>query len=57
MERDCRSLLRRRTLSYEDPSGDYRTLVMAQDKNGLDGTLENTFRYLDLTAFETDFRM
>ncbi len=45
-----------RTLSYEDPSGDYRTLVMAQDKNGLDGTLENTFRYLDLTAFETDFQ-
>jgi len=44
-----------RDLSYEDPSGDYRTLVLAQDKAGLDGTLENFFRYLPLTAFETDF--
>ncbi len=44
-----------RELSYEDPSGDYRTLVLAQDKAGLDGTLSNQFRYLPLTAFETDF--
>ncbi|MEK7653405.1 MAG: hypothetical protein AAB358_02925 [Patescibacteria group bacterium] len=44
-----------KTLSYEDPSGGYRTLVMAQDKLGLSGTLENYFRYLPLTAFETDF--
>jgi len=42
-------------LSYEDPSGDYKTLVMAQDKAGLDGTLTNYFTYLPLTAFETDF--
>lgn len=42
-------------LSYEDPAGDFRVLVDAQDKNGLDGTLENTFTYLPLTAFETDF--
>ncbi|MFH1822222.1 MAG: hypothetical protein ABH830_00815, partial [Patescibacteria group bacterium] len=42
-------------LSYEDPSGDYRVLILAQDKNGLDGTLENTFKYLETTAFQTDF--
>lgn len=43
------------TLSYEDPSGEYRTLVMAQDKWGVDGKLYNYFKYMDLTAFETDF--
>ena len=42
-------------ISYEDPNGDYRTLVLAQDKAGLDGTLENFFTYRALTAFETDF--
>lgn len=44
-----------KVLSYEDPSGDYRVVVMGQDKNGMSGTLENTFKYLPLTAFETDF--
>ncbi|MCD4705652.1 hypothetical protein K8R61_01050 [bacterium] len=44
-----------KTLSYEDPSGEYRTLVLAQDKNGLDGILENYFKYMDFTAFEVDF--
>ncbi len=44
-----------RDISYEDPSGDYKTLVLAQDKAGLDGTLINYFKYLPLTAFETDF--
>lgn len=44
-----------RDLSYEDPSGDYKTLVMAQDKAGLNGTLNNYFKYMPLTAFETDF--
>lgn len=43
------------TLSYEDPSGSYNTLVLAQDKSGKDGTLSNMFTYLPLTAFETDF--
>lgn len=43
------------TLSYEDPSGSYRVLALAQDKYGLNGTLENNFSYLELTAFETDF--
>jgi hypothetical protein len=42
-------------ISYEDPSGDYRTLILAQDKWGKDGTLQNFFQYLPLTAFETDF--
>jgi hypothetical protein len=45
-----------RALSYEDPSGDYRTLVLAQDKAGNDSNyLNNTFNYLPVTAFETDF--
>lgn len=43
-------------LSYEDPSGDYRVLVFAQDKNGVSSDpLENYMTYLDLTAFEVDF--
>lgn len=45
-----------KVLSYEDPSGDYRTLVFAQDKNAVDSNyLVNYFKYLDLTAFEVDF--
>lgn len=42
-------------ISYEDPSGDYRVLAVAQDKVGLQGTLENFFKYLPVTAFEKDF--
>jgi hypothetical protein len=42
-------------LSYEDPSGIYEVWAVAQDKVGLQGTLENSFTYLPVTAFETDF--
>lgn len=42
-------------LSYEDPSGTYAVWAVAQDKAGLNGILRNSFDYLDLTAFETDF--
>lgn len=42
-------------LSYEDPSGDYRTLVLAQDSAGLTSSLENQFAYLPVTAFDIDF--
>lgn len=42
-------------LSYEDPSGDYKVWAVVQDKNGLQGILENHFTYQPLTAFETDF--
>lgn len=42
-------------LSYEDPSGTYPVWAVAQDKAGLNGVLKNSFEYLDLTAFETDF--
>lgn len=42
-------------LAYDDPSGDYKTVVAAQDKAGLAGTLENSFKYLELVAFEIDF--
>lgn len=44
-----------RILSYEDPSGDYKTLVLAQDRSGLDDRLENQFKYLPLTSFGIDF--
>ncbi|HCC59918.1 MAG: hypothetical protein A2402_00815 [Candidatus Staskawiczbacteria bacterium RIFOXYC1_FULL_37_43] len=42
-------------LSYEDPSGDYKVWAIGQDKVGLQGTLENHFTYLPVTAFEADF--
>jgi len=42
-------------LSYEDPSGKYKVWAVAQDKNGLQGTLENYFTYFPVTAFEKDF--
>ncbi len=42
-------------LSYEDPSGDYKVWAVAQDRNGLQGILENHFTYMPMTAFETDF--
>ena len=42
-------------LSYEDPSGEYKVWAVAQDKNGLQGTLQNYFKYLPVTAFEVDF--
>jgi len=42
-------------LSYEDPSGDYIVWAIGQDKVGLQGTLENHFTYLPLTAFQVDF--
>lgn len=44
-----------KTISYEDPSGNYKVWAVAQDKVGLQGTLENYFTYLPLTAFEKDF--
>jgi hypothetical protein len=42
-------------LSYEDPDGIYEVWAVAQDKVGLQGKLVNTFTYLPVTAFETDF--
>ena len=42
-------------LSYEDPSGNYKVTAIAQDNNSLTGTLDNSFEYLPLTAFEVDF--
>jgi len=44
-----------KTISYEDPSGDYKVWAVAQDTNGKQGILENHFTYLETTAFETDF--
>jgi hypothetical protein len=46
-----------KTISYEDPSGMYKVWAVGQDRNGLQGILENYFEYLPLTAFETDFSM
>jgi len=44
-----------RTLSYEDPSGDYEAIVYAQDNSGKSSYLLNNFTYTPTTAFETDF--
>ncbi len=44
-----------KTISYEDPNGDYKVLAAAQDASGLTGTLENYFTYLPMTAFDKDF--
>jgi hypothetical protein len=42
-------------LSYEDPSGNYKTVVTATDKALKTGKMDNTFKYASLTAFVTDF--
>ena len=42
-------------LSYEDASGMYKVTALVQDVANLNGTLDNQFEYLPLTAFETDF--
>jgi hypothetical protein len=42
-------------ISYEDPAGMYKVTAVAQDANSLNGTLVNSFEYLPITAFETDF--
>lgn len=44
-----------KNLSYEDPSGHYKVWAVGQDKVGLQNVLKNTFEYLPLTAFATDF--
>jgi hypothetical protein len=44
-----------KTISYEDPSGDYKVMAFAQDKSGLNGLLENTMKYVDTAAYEVDF--
>ena len=55
MKEDAAVYCTAKELSYEDPSGDYRTLILAQDKVGRDGMLDNHFTYREMTAFETDF--
>lgn len=45
-----------KTLIWEDPAGDYKVLVTAQDKAGNNSTVrKNYFEYLPLTGFEKDF--
>jgi hypothetical protein len=44
-----------KVISYEDPAGDYKVTAVAQDASSLTGTLDNSFAYLPMTAFETDF--
>lgn len=42
-------------LSYEDPAGDYKVTAIATLDGGNRITGENTFQYLPLDAFKTDF--
>lgn len=55
LQKEARVYCVEKDLSYEDPSGDYKTVVMAQDADSLYGTLENKFKYVQMTAFEVDF--
>ena len=43
------------TLSYEDPTGNYKTVVTVTDKAAKTATLDNIFKYTAMTAFDTDF--
>ncbi len=43
------------SLSYQDPAGDYRVKTVALDQKNEAGVLENSFKYLELVAFEIDF--
>lgn len=43
-------------LAYDDPAGDYKVEIYAQDKSSNTGlTFTSTFKYLELTAFAIDF--
>ena len=42
-------------LAYQDPAGEYRVKIAALDQKNEAGTLENSFKYLELVAFEIDF--
>lgn len=45
-----------KVLAYDDPAGDYKIEIYAQDKIGnLSPTFTNIFKYLELTAFAVDF--
>jgi len=44
-----------KVISYEDPAGSYKVTAVAQDASSLTGTLDNSFDYLPVTAFQTDF--
>lgn len=45
-----------KTLTWEDPAGDYKVHVFAQDKAGNSSVVrENHFEYLPSTGFEVDF--
>ncbi len=42
-------------LSYNSPAGDYLVAVEANDTGALTAILQNSFTYLELTAYEADF--
>jgi hypothetical protein len=42
-------------LAYQDPAGEYRVKVAALDQKQEAGIMENSFKYLELVAFEIDF--
>ncbi len=42
-------------LAYQDPAGEYRVKVAGLDQKKSVGVLENSFKYLELVAFEIDF--
>ena len=44
-----------KTLTWEDPAGDYKVVVMAYDTNGTESKLTNSFTYLETRGFDIDF--
>lgn len=42
-------------MAYQDPAGDYQVKTVALDQKQTSGVLENSFKYLELVAFEIDF--
>ncbi len=42
-------------LAYQDPAGEYRVKVVGLDQKKSVGVLENSFKYLELVAFDIDF--
>jgi len=55
MEEEAYVYCAEKVLDWEDPAGDYRVVVMAQDKSTKSDRLENHFTYIPMTAFEPDF--
>jgi len=44
-----------KTISYEDPAGEYNVRIMAQDMNSGTGIQDHGFYYTEMTSYKVDF--